>query len=219
MALLGARRVTALSLTLPPSGAWLGEATLDSGEPPTAGTATLTIGDLELSCTVLPDRGGLDAPARPTVVLAGGSGWRTKLPVGAFASPGGVRLSTVLADLARLTGERVGPATEVQLPPDYGWPAGTRGLAVLADLVSRGALPMWRITPRGWTVFTPWPASGAADAFGVIVDRDLARGVRAAALSDRIAAWLPGATVEGTTIARVRLLEREQETRVMTWES
>jgi len=219
MALLGARRCTALSVTIPPAGTWLGDAVLDSGDPPSPGAATLTIGDLALVCTILPGRGGLDAPERPHVVLQGGAGWLKPLAAGAFESPGGVRLSTVLGALAGLTGERLGPFAEVRLPPDYGWASGDTGADVLADLVRRGALSTWRITPKGFTAFTPWPSTGAADAFGVIEDRDLARGVRYVRLSDRIAAWLPGATVQGVRIARIVLTERDQETRVQTWET
>jgi len=219
MSLLGARRCTELTIPLPPFGAWIGDAVLDSGDPPNPGPATLTIGDLVLSCTILSKRGGLDSPDRPHVMLTGGAGWLAKLPAGAFESSGGVRLSTVLGALAGLTGERLRPFAEGKLPPDYGWAAGDTGADVLADLVRRGALPTWRITSKGFTAFSPWPSTGAADAFGVIEDRDLARGVRYVRLSDRIAAWLPGATVQGTKISRIILTEREQETRVQTWET
>lgn len=220
MSTLSGRRITEiLSLPIPPSGAWIGEVILDSGDPPTPGAASLIVGDLTLTCRVLPGRGGLDAPERPHVVIAGGYGWRTKLPEGKYTSPTNVRLSSILDVLGRLTGETPGPTPEVLLGKEYGWPAGTRAMTVLADLVAGGALPTWRVRADGKTRFDPWPDLGPADAFGVIVDRDMGRGVRHVALTDKIAAWMPGATVQGKRIARIMLTERNSETRVMTWET
>lgn len=220
MAYLGPRRLMSLELDVPPSGGWMLRGHLDTGDPPAPGAATVSIGDLVMPGQILPNRGGTDSPDHPAVVVAGGYGWRTVLPMGSHGSPNGVRLSTVLAALAGLCGEAFTTPPEVKLPASYGWTAGTRGRQVLADLVSRGALPWWRVDPAtGGTVFAPWPARGAADAFGVIEDRDLASGARMVALSASIAAWLPGGTVQGAPIARVQFREHDGETRCTTWES
>lgn len=227
MATLGGRRVTDLQGTIGPAGGWLVSGHLDSGDPPAAGAATLTMGDLQLPGVILPGRGGLDAPAFPAFVLAGGYGWRTALPApgGDYGSKAGVRLTMVLRDLAAIAKESYLAPTEVSLGPSYGWDASTpeRPLDVadvLADLVARRALPRWRVAvgardvaPNGTTVFAPWPALGPADAFGVVSNRKLERGVREVALSTSVAAWLPGATVQGTTIARVTFMERNSELR------
>jgi hypothetical protein len=220
MAFLGMRSLMDLELDIPPGGEWMLRGHLESGAPPVAGPVTVTVGDLVLVGRVLADRGGLDAPDFPAVVVAGGYGWRTVLPMGAFESPGGVRLSTVLGALADLCGETYRVPPELKLPSSYGWTAGTRGRQVLAELVSRGALPWWRVDlASARTVFAPWPTLGAADAHGVIEDRDLAEGARYVALSGSVAAWLPGATVQGATIARVQFRERDGETRATVWES
>lgn len=222
MALLGARNVTDLEVTILPAGGCLGWCHLDSGAPPAPGPAVLIIGDLPLAVTILPNRGGLDSPAHPTIALASGYGWRTRLPApgGMFASPGGVRLSTVLAALSGFSGEAYDAPPEAKLGPAYSWAASTRGRVVLADLVARGAIPMWRADPRtGRTTFTPWPALPAADTRGTIVGRDLAHGIRHVKLAGTVAAWLPGATVEGATIARVTFREKDSETSAEAAES
>ncbi len=227
MATLGGRRVTDLELTIPPAGAWLCTGHLDSGDPVAAGAVTLTIGDLAIQGRILPGRGGTDAPAHPAFVLAGGAGWKTPLPApgGSYASAAGVRLTTVLRDLAAIAGELYLAPPEVSLGASYGWDVSTPQQPrdcgeVLADLVARRALPLWRVAcgardvaPNGRTVFAPWPSWGPADAHGVIRGRDLGRGVWHVALSNSVAAWLPGATVQGRTIARVTLTERDGELR------
>jgi hypothetical protein len=220
MAFLGGRHMTDVGLVFPPSGGWMLRGHLETGAPPASGPTTVKIGDLSLVGSVLPSRGGVDSPDHPSVVVAGGYGWRTQLPVGSFSSPSGVRLTTVLAALAATSGESYGAPAEVKLGQAYGWTAGTRGREVLAALVARGALATWRVDPTsGMTVFTPWPSLGAADTHGVIEDRDLATGARYVALSDSVRAWLPGATVQGATIARTIITEHDGETRAVVWES
>jgi hypothetical protein len=233
MALLGSRRVTDLELTLPPAGGWLGTLHLDSGEPPSPGPTVLTIGDLALTCAILPGRGGADSPAHPAVVVAGGAGWRTPLPApgASLVSPTGVRLSTILAALAGVSHELYDAPPEVIVSPavggtpgTYGWDASTprrpvRCRAILADLVERGALPTWRVQPNGRTSFAPWPALGPADRFGVVEGRGLAFGGRTVALATTVSPWLPGATVQGVTIARVTYREQGGELRATVWSS
>lgn len=222
MALLGARNVTDLEVAILPAGGCLGWCHLDSGAPPAAGPTVLTIGDLPLVVSVLPNRTGLDSPARPAIAFASGYGWRSRLPApgGSYSSAGGIRLSTLLAALSGLCGEAYDAPAETKLGAAYSWDAGTRGRAVLADLVRRGAVPTWRVDPRtGRTSFTPWPTLPPADTLGVIVDRDLAHGIRHVKLASSVAAWLPGASVESVTIARVTFREKDSETSAEVSES
>lgn len=221
MSTLNGRRTTDLDVTIPPAGGWVATGHLESGAPLDAGAATLVLGDLTLVGVVLPNRGGTDSPDRPAFVVAGGAGWLTPLPApdGAYASPSGVRLRTVLADLARAAGELYDAPPDVSLGPAYGWDAGTPADAVLAELLARGAVSApWRVQPNGRATFVPWPSIGAADTNGQIVDRRLARGLREVALTTSVAAWLPGATVQGTPIRRVTFKETANELRALTWE-
>jgi hypothetical protein len=228
MSFLGTRRVLDIELHVPPAGGFFGSGHIESGQPPPAGRTTLTIGDLQIVGTVLAGRGGTDSPDRPAFVFAGGYGWHALLPPpgaayasprGVRSSPNGVRLSTVLRDLGAIAGEAYDAPSEVSLGPAYGWTAGARGRAVLADLVARGAVPTWRVLPSGRTSFSSWPALPAADARGRITDRRLAWGGRDVALDHAVTAWLPGATVQGITIARTVLRESAGELRAEVYDA
>lgn len=222
MSTLNGRRLTDVEVTIPPAGGWVATGHLENGDPLVAGAATLVLGDLSLVGLVLPGRGGADAPARPSFVVAGGAGWTTPLPApgGAYASPTSVRLRTVLGDLARAVGELYDAPPDVSLGAAYGWDAGTPADAVLADLRARGALPSpWRVQPSGRASFTPWPSIGAADALGTVNDRHLDRGLRMVALTTFVARWLPGATIEGVPIARVTFKETADEIRALVWDA
>lgn len=218
MSTLGGERVLEVHLLqVPHDGGWYLDVSLDSTTLPDVGASTMfTVGDLSLVGTVtsaaFDDHAG--AGARPRVMVEGGAGWSKKLArQGGYASAGGTRLSTVLRDLADLAKEPYdAPAVDAVLPAGYGWPASTpaepiTGRHVLADLVKRGAIPTWRVAPTGRTRFDAWSASGAADDSGRVTDRNLARGRRTVGLDTRVTAFLPGGTLEGVTISRLRLTE------------
>jgi hypothetical protein len=208
--LSGTRVLEVHSLHVPPAGGWLADLSLDATALPPLAMATLTIGDLSLVGTVT-SAAFDDHPlggARPRVLLEGGAGWGKPLARLGQYGGGPLRLSVVLRDLAGLVGEFYDPPADVLLPDSWGWPAGARGWTVLADLRERGAISTWRVDPAtGHTVFTPWPSTGAADATGRIPPggRNLTLGKRHVLLDSRVAAWLPGGTVEGVAIRRLRL--------------
>lgn len=224
MSTLAGRRATRLEVYYPPSGGWLADVTLERGEVVPPGQATLVIADLPLVGTVLPSRGGLDAADQPRAVVAGGAGWRAFLTIeGRYASPVGVRLTTVLRDLAAIAREPYDVPAEVLLPKAYGWSQSSaqqprRARAVLADLVARGAIPTWRVTPNGRTRFDAWPA-GVADGVGRVLKRNLEAGVRYVGLDTRAAACLPGATLEGAIIKRVIFRDDGKALSVEAWDS
>lgn len=230
MSTLAGRRTTDLQLHFGESGGTIATGHLESGAPLEVGAATLVLNDLALPGRVV--ESALDSPERPMFVFEQGAGWNTLLPApgAAYKAPGKVRLSTVLRDLAELAGEAYatpgsglpGAADEALLEQEYGWDASTerpvRARHVLDDLVARGAIPTWRVDPfTGRTRFDTWPALPAADVHGVIGDRDLANSWRDVALSTSVAAWLPGATVQGETIVRLNLVESAKELRAKVW--
>ena len=225
MSTLSAQRIVHAHVLVSPSGGAWGSLKLEQGALPALGFATLTLGYLSLVVSVV--RSGYDAPATPRVVVMGGAGWRTLLPApgGAYASPNGVKLSTVLRDLAGLAGEPYDAPAEALLGPAYEWDAATptqpvRARAILADLVTRGAVPTWRVAPGGRTRFDPWPTLPAADQHVTLIgDRELERGVRRFSVKGSVAALLPGATADGATIARVSFTEDSEKTEARTWES
>ncbi|HSM94070.1 MAG TPA: hypothetical protein VLT47_14425, partial [Anaeromyxobacteraceae bacterium] len=229
MSTLAGQRLVRASVHIPAAGAWWADVSLEQGAPP-AGQVTLQLGDLSLVGGVDTSRTGFDQAACPRVVIRGGAGWEALLTApGAYTSAGNVRLSTVLRDLAALATYDGGPSTgetydappEALLGPGYGWDASTdrplRARDVLADLVRRGAVPTWRVTPAGPTSFSTWPTGGTADARVTILDRDRSRGVRYLGLTEAVACVLPGNTIEGATIERVDIIEDARELRAQVW--
>lgn len=211
MSTLGNLRVLVADVQVPPSGAWFGTVTLDASALPPLGRTVLTIGDLVLVGAVIrSDWDDAVNGGRPIATVRGGAGWR--LPVkraGSYSSSGGVKLSTVIRDLATMTGETcAAPPSDVSLGQSFTWPAHAplapvHGQHVLADLVARGFVSTWRIEPStGHTVWSPWPPLPFADGRGRITSRARDRGRRTVGLDVQVAAFLPGATLEGVAIRR-----------------
>ncbi len=214
MSSIRGRRVARIEAHIPWAGEWIAHAILEVGSVPQPGPAEVRIADLTLQGgAVLPTRRGLDGPDQPTCVILGGAGWRTLLTQhGEYSSPVGVRLLTVLSDLAGLAGEPYDAPADVLLGSAYEWTAATssaprRARGVLDDLVARGALPTWRMSPAGRTVFSAWPSIGAADGIARVMARKLSVGQRKLGLDTRAAALLPGATLEGDLIRRTILID------------
>lgn len=223
MSTLRGQRIYRVELHVPSAGGWWAQVTLEVGALPAPGPAELKIADLTLHGSVLADRRGFDGPDQPTCVVAGGAGWRALLPrQGEYSSAAGVRLSTVLRDLGAVSGEPYDAPDEKLLGPSYGWSAASssaprRARAVLDDLVARRALPTWRVQPNGRTTFEPWPSIGAADGAARVTSRRLAVGARYLGLDTRAAAFLPGATLEGSTIRRVIFLDTAGSLTAEAW--
>lgn len=202
-----------IEVHIPWAGEWIAHAVLEVGGVPEPGPAQVKIADLTLDGgRVLAPHRGLDGPDQPTCVVLGGAGWRTLLSMGEYSSIAGVRLSTVLQDLAGIAGEPYDAPPDVLLGSAYGWSAATstaprRARGVLDELVSRGAVPTWRVAPTGRTVFSPWPSIGASDGIARVLSRKLSVGQRKLGLDTRAAALLPGATLEGDLIRRTILID------------
>lgn len=211
-------RIVRAEVSIPPTGAWFGTALLDSTSLPAVGPTVLTIGDLSLVGAVVRAYHDDAYPtgALASVVLRGGAGWRLPVPQAGSYAGSAVRLSTVLADLARMAGETISQPSDVAIGQALTWQAHTRAAPVhledvLADLVWRGYLRTWRVDPpTGVTRFDDWPSRGQADGRGRITSRALARGRRTVGLDVQVAAFLPGASLEGATIRRTVLYEVAQ---------
>jgi hypothetical protein len=215
VSLLGTHRLQHVELHWPRWGtAWARVST--QVDPVAAGPAVLTIGDLVLAGTVLADREGESAPAAWSGLWVNGAGWDTVLPVrDAYQSDDGVRLKTVLTDLAKDCGALViVQPTDASLGAYWTRPklnADRRprtGRDELNDLTAR------RYVPASWWVdfenVTRWGGrtSGAVGVAARVMGRDLARGVRHLGV-DSPASFVPGGTFEGARIGRVVIREQD----------
>ncbi|HMI84870.1 MAG TPA: hypothetical protein VK550_12305 [Polyangiaceae bacterium] len=208
MSRLGAQTVQRSSIYVPEWGGWHADVGLDGGSVPT-GAITLTSGTLVLQGRV--QRSGFDAPDKPRVVVVGGLGWQELItaPI-SFQSDAGVRLSTVLSALSKGSGQAIEQPRDTTIGVYFECVASRPGepvrwADVLAELVRNGYSPPWRVDPDGVTRFgarTPKEVSARATVLHV----DAGVGFTTYGIDDP-AEFLPGNTVNGTTIARVVIRE------------
>jgi hypothetical protein len=210
------------SLAISDVGGHVADLTLATSALPALDVAPLDVGDLRLVGRIV-IAGHDDHPggARARVIHRGGAGWYAPLARGgSYVATGGVRLSTVLRDLAAAAGERYDAPLDALLPARYRWPAPAPGAPlvpadVLADLRARRAIATWRIDPdTGRATFAPWPRATCG---AHVIDRDLASARRSLALDTRVRQVLPGSVVEGATIRRVLITETSQSMRAEVW--
>jgi hypothetical protein len=216
-------KIHRVELNLPQYGtAWARVETVAAIVP--AGAATLVLGDLSLVGTVLAPQAGENAPSTWVGVWVSGAGWDVPLPPRkAYQSDAGVRLKTILADLAKDAGN-----LPIVLPSDASvgpfWcrsrlGADKRARTMRDELfaLQRGgfltALPY--VDPLGVTRFGG-RTSGPVTATARVLRRDLDQWRRVIGV-DSPAAFVPGATFEGVTIGRVVIRENAGAIELETW--
>jgi hypothetical protein len=230
MSTLNGKPLTRCELRIPRYGQWQADVDVDTTAT-LAGRVTLIVGDLQLVGDVVPGRAGFDAPARFRAIVKGGLAWDTLLtmttarPARSYQSdsPNGVRLKSILLDLAIDCG-----GVSLELPADvrigaaFSRLASTpsaplRGVDVLAALVARGRILPWWVDLAGVTRFTT-RTGPAVTAAARVLARDLGAGMRLLGV-DSASAFLPGGTFEGVTIGKTIIRETKGELRVEVWES
>ncbi len=196
--------ISKLTLHVPQYGAWRADVVLEGGALP-SGKVTLTVGDLVLKGTVA--RADTDAPDKPHAVVIGGAGWNLPIPSPlSYQSDSGVRLSTVLKDLARLAGETIEQPTDRTIGNWFSAPALGLLRDVLGTLASAGYVSPWRVDPDGVTRFGA-RAGITATARATVLRKDSAVGLTVIGC-DAPKAFLPGNKLDdGTTIARLVITE------------
>jgi hypothetical protein len=211
---LAGQRLSEVTVNVPRYGGCFGRATLESGPVP-SGKVPLVIEDLTLLVSILPDRSGEDAPDKPGVAFASGVGWNAVSKARTWRSDVGVRLSTIVKDLASDAGETLLLST---LPsPDpvvgrwWGRAASSPGERwthrhALAALLRAGYAPAWWIDGEGRTRFDARTSAAVTSRGTATKPHNLAAGVRYVAI-DSALAFLPGGIFEGTAIDRLILRE------------
>lgn len=222
MTALSGITTTHVELMVPIFGGWTADVTLEAGKAGLAGRCSLTVGDLTLAGSVV--RGGVsEGTSTWRGYLAGGAGWDTALAVRPgyqSDAPGGVRLRTVLQDLATECGETLRLPADAPIGSAYARPGSVRGRPyrgrdALAALQARGLIPGWWVDPTGTTRFDARP--GGAAKVPEVLDRNLARAIRKLGAVASVAGLVPGRTVEGSTVRRLYVVETAEETRAEVW--
>lgn len=180
------RAVTA-SITTPFYGTWSADIALaEAKEIPDA--VTVVVGDLTLNGTVV--RRGDFAGSRTMRIVGGGAGWRKPLPAKGYSHPAGVKLSSVLNDAARESGERIEIATDRSIGSHYsrdafGGGQAERVLKILLD-------DKWWMDPSGVTQTKERPSDPIVTPFTVI--SWIASKGQFEIATETIAPWQPGRT-------------------------
>jgi hypothetical protein len=235
MSALGSSRISKLQFSIGLTGTWRAEVWLDEGLA-TLGKQTLTVGDLVAVGTTF--RGGNDAPDAPHVVHQGAPGWDRELAKDTTAADGvtvtsttsaisyyldaGVRVSTVLRDLARRANEPVElPAKDVVIGKHWVCIASRPGEQLylrdaLAALAKSRYVQSWRADLDGITRFGE-RSGGTVDTWAAnVIRRDSAAGL-AVLGTDTFRSVLPGATFEGAPITRLVVTEQPSNLEAEIW--
>jgi hypothetical protein len=153
------RRVTRLSVRVPWCGAWTADADFDEAVPAEelAGQARVKIGPLALSGSMDPSLTGTYLAQSKCYIVGGAAGWDRKVTRKAYHDDGlGIRARTVIEDLAREVGERLGAVAPSRERLGADW-IRRQGEASAALALAAGSAPWW-VDYDGITRVGPRPA-------------------------------------------------------------
>lgn len=235
MSALGSSRVSRLQLSIGLTGTWRGEAWLEQGIAQ-LGKVALSVGDLVAHGTAV--RGGNDAPDAPHLVHMGAPGWDRPMAKSTTAADGvtitsttssiayhlasGVRVSTVLRDLARRAGEPIElPSPDVVIGPHWLCFASREGEELhlrdaLAALVKGRHVQPWRVDLDGVTRFGERTGAAVGTSAVNVLRRNEAAGF-AIVGADTFSAIMPGAIFEGARVVRLVITERPGNLQAEIW--
>lgn len=206
-------RATRLRLVVPESGAWVVDADLAEA-PGLSGAVTVTLGALELVGTV--QRSGAFALETRARVVAGAGGWALEAPAAHHHNDAGVKVSSVLTQLAAAVGETMGDFPDRRLAADFVRPR------------ARAARVLEGLFPGAWWVdYDGVTRAGDRGAIAIATEIDLIsydpRERIAVLAAEDLRTVLVGATLEDVRLARplrIRALDvvvRDQDLRVHAW--
>lgn len=193
-ATLNGIRVTSAKVNIPAWGCWYADVNLD-GDHTVSGAATLVIADLTLVGTVI--SGGPQLGRSVYRVVAGKGGWGRTVARKAYANDAGVKLSTVLLDVASASGESLGAVGADRVGLYYARQEAPAS-RVLQDLVPQA----WYVDNAGVTQIGSRPAGALVGTVTRVQPLDKARGKLVLA-AEKIATILPGLVVDGITAVDV----------------
>lgn len=188
LALINGHTCSAARVQCADWGCWWFDCTLTEPEVLT-GAASIAFGGQALRGTII-SGGAVDGRAAYRVV-GGRGGWGKEIGPNSYLDDGGVKVSTVLGDAARESGEALDGTPATRVGPVFTRAKGAASL-VLNEIAPRA----WRVDFDGVTRFGKRPTinyTGSA----VLTARDLARGVYTLAAED-VAGLLPGVSIDGS---------------------
>jgi hypothetical protein len=182
------------TLMIPLVGIWTADVGIATDSAIT-GPVTIVLGNLTLQGSVV--RADAFAGQTRARIVAGGGGWRNPVDQQAYGSPGGVRLSTVLSDVASACGEKVFIGSDRSI--GNAWVrTNNQASDVIWAMIAGGFIPAWYIDPSGTTQIVSWPTTTVQSPFTVI-DQIPDDGLVEIATED-YASWLPGCTFSAPTL-------------------
>jgi hypothetical protein len=187
-------QVVSGSIMIPLVGAWTADVSLAT-DAVVAGPVAVVLGNLTLQGFVY--RGDPSAGQTQVRIVGGSGGWRKTVQPQGYGSGSGVKLATILGDVARDCGERVAVSGSATVGTAWARLEGNAS-DVLWQLVALGAIPSWHVDPAGVTQVQAWPARTVGTPFTVI-DQQSGSGLVTIATED-YAGWLPGCSFSAPTI-------------------
>ncbi len=187
--------MTSARVNLPAWGCWHAEAHLD-GDVTLSGSVTLKIADLELKGAVL--SGGPMQGRSSYRIVGGAGGWGRTVSEKGYANDAGVKVATVLGDVAITVGETLGTVSQLlRVGPAFARMAGPASKVL--DLVAPKA---WYVDEAGVTRLGARAAGALVGKVTRITPVDLTRG-KVVLAAEQIATILPGLVVDGLTAVDV----------------
>lgn len=183
-------QVVSGSLMIPLVGAWTADLELAGGEKPLSGPVEVVIGNLTLQGTVY--RSELYGGQVQARLVGGAAGWRTQASPQGYGSGTGLKLSTVLSDLAAAVGEKINTVADTNIGNAFARVSFGTSVAsdVLWQLIQLGFMKGWYIDQNGVTQAGPWPNKNVASAF-TVTDQKPDAGIIEIATEDYVS-WMPG---------------------------
>lgn len=187
-------RITHGVISIPYVGLWAADVKLaDSTVAPARGSVVL--GSLTLVGAL--GRSGALGGSRGIAVNGGAGGWRSTVPAMPYSNSAGVRLATILDDVAREVGESVaGVDAAATVGAHYARHEG------VAAMVLRDLCPLWWVRPDGVTTVAARATTAISTPFQ-IESRDGANG-KITVSTERPDDWMPGRTFAGPTMPDVQ---------------
>jgi hypothetical protein len=192
----GQRIAAPASIAIPFYRVWQGDVTLANAVTLT-NPISLVIGNLTMRGVAY--RQGIFAGLAQTHLVGGGGGWGSTLPAQCYANPTGLKLSTVLKDVAIQCGEQVSVPTDETIGSFY-----IRTEDIAQRVLAHFADDNWYVDTNGVTQIGQRPSSAISSPFTVVA-YDPGQSSFDIATEDP-ASWMPGNTFTSSLVPTVQTI-------------